>query len=180
MAQTAHTEVPAHGAAHKAGFPPFESTYFPSQLLWLALTFGFLWWMMAKVIVPRLTDIIETRRDRISKDLGEAQRLKDETEAAIKGYDKALADARAKAQAIANETRAALNAEVEAKRHAAEAGLNEKLAAAEARIGEIKAQALGEVGGIATDTATALVNHLLGGTAGQDEISAAVAAAMQK
>lgn len=180
MAQTAHTEVPAHGAAHKAGFPPFESTYFPSQLLWLALTFGFLWWLMAKVIVPRLSDIIETRRDRIAKDLSEAQRLKDETDAAIAGYEKALADARAKAQGIANETRAALNAEVDAKRQAAEAGLNAKLAAAEAHITEIKTRALAEVGGIATETAAEVVNHLLGSAAGPDEVSAAVAAAMQK
>lgn len=177
---TAHTEVAGHGEAHKAGFPPFETTYYPSQLLWLALTFGFLWYMMAKVIVPRLGGIIETRAAKIAADLAEAQRLKGETEAAIKGYEKALADARANAQGIANETRAKLNAEVDAKRQAAEADLAGKLTAAEARIGEIKAKALAEVGGIATETANAVVEHLTGSTGAGSDVAAAVAAVMQK
>jgi F-type H+-transporting ATPase subunit b len=180
MAQTAHTEVAGHGEGHKAGFPPFETTYYPSQLLWLALSFGVLWWLMAKVIVPRLSDIIETRRDRIAADLSEAQRLKDETDKAIAGYEKALADARAKAQAIANETRQALNAETDAKRQAAEADLNGKLAAAEARISDIKAKALAEVGGIATDTATAVIERLIGTQAPAADIADAVSAALKK
>lgn len=178
---TAHTEVPGgKGDGHSSGFPPFDASTFPSQILWLAITFGFFWWLMAKKILPRIGEILETRRDQIARDLETAQALKDQTEKAIAGYEKALADARAKAQSIAAETRAQLNAETDAKRRAAEAELTAKLASAEADIGAIKAKALGEVGGIAADTAEAVIERLIGAGASKDEITMAVANAQAK
>ena len=170
----AHTAVPGHGDGHSAGFPPFDTTYYPSQLLWLAITFGLLWYLMAKVIVPRLSEIIETRRDQIARDFEAAQRLKDDTDAAIAKYEQALADARAKAQGIAAETRAELNADVDAKRQAAEGDLAGRLADAETRIAAIKDKAMAEVGGIATEAAEALVERLAGASASRDEIAAAI------
>lgn len=178
---TAHTEVPGgHGEGPSSGFPPFDTSTFASQLLWLAITFGFFWWLMAKKILPRIGEILETRRDQIARDLETAQALKDQTDKAIAGYEKALADARAKAQSIAAETRAQLNAETDAKRQAAEAGLSAKLASAEAHIGEIKAKALSEVGGIATETAEVLIERLIGAGASKDEIAKAVSGALAK
>ena len=69
-----HTEtgVADHGGGHEAGFPPFDSSTFPSQLLWLAITFGLFYIFMNKVVVPRIGGILEHRRDRIAKDLDEA------------------------------------------------------------------------------------------------------------
>lgn len=179
MATSAHTEVKGHGE-HKAGFPPFETTYFPSQLLWLAISFGLFWYLMAKVVLPRIGEILETRRDQIARDLEAAQKLKDETDAAIAGYEQALASARGKAQSIASETRAELARETDARRVAAEADLATKLAAAETRIAGIKTKALAEVGTIAADTAEAIVERLAGGAASKDEIAKAVSAVLAK
>src|SRR5829696_6796148 len=108
--------VPA--GEHGGGFPPFAKETFASQLLWFALVFVALYLLMSRVALPRVGAILEQRRGRIDGDLAEAQRLKDESDAAIEAYQKALADARNRAQALANETRqrAAEDAEVNRKR----------------------------------------------------------------
>ncbi len=71
-------------------FPPFDATTFASQLLWLAITFGVLYYLMARVAVPRIAGIIEDRRDRIASDLDMADRLKTDSEEALAAYEKAL------------------------------------------------------------------------------------------
>jgi len=161
-AANAHTEAPA-GAEHvKAPFPPFEPTYFPSQLLWLAITFGLFYLFLNKVVLPRIGGILEVRRDRIANDLDTAARLKEEADAAIAAYEQELADARAKSNKIANEARDKAKAEADAERKVVEAALATKLAEAESRIGEVRASAMKDVGAIAEETATAIVQALVG------------------
>ncbi len=174
-----HTETGvAHGAEHGGGvFPPFDSTHFASQLLWLVITFGLFYLLMKKVIVPRVGGILEHRHDRIAQDLDEAARLKAEADAAVETYEKELAAARSKGHAIAETARDAAKTKAAADRAAIEAELSEKLSAAETRIGEIKAQAFAEVGQIAEETASAIVDQLIGSKATGDDIKAAVAAA---
>jgi F-type H+-transporting ATPase subunit b len=145
----------------------------------LAITFGVFYLVIGRVALPRITAILDVRKDRIAKDLAEAARAKAETDAAIAGYEKSLADARRNAAAIAAETRVALNAEVDAKRHEAEAALSDKLAKAEAEIAEIKARALGEVGTIARETAQVVVAALSTATVSADDIAHAVDGALR-
>ncbi|MBP2560177.1 F-type H+-transporting ATPase subunit b [Neorhizobium galegae] len=171
----AHTET---GAAHGGGvFPPFDSTHFSSQLLWLVITFGLFYLLMKKVIVPRVGGILEHRHDRIAQDLDEAARLKAEADAAVETYEKELAAARSKGHKIAETAREAAKTKAAADRTAIEAELADKLSAAENRIGEIKAKAFAEVSQIAEDTASAIVDQLIGAKASGDDIKAAVAAA---
>ncbi|MTI18683.1 F0F1 ATP synthase subunit B [Rhodobacteraceae bacterium RKSG542] len=159
------TLVPADGHAAEGNFPPFDSTTYPSQLLWLAITFGVFYWVMAKVVLPRIGGILEDRRDRIAGDMAEASRLKKETDDAIASYEQALADARKKANNMASEARTKLSAETEAARVAAEDKLAAKLSEAEQSIAKIKADSLAQVGDIAADTTGDLVKVLIGGKA---------------
>lgn len=154
----AHTEQPSQGGA----FPPFESHTFLSQLIWLALSFGLLYYLMAKVALPRMQAILEARSSRLSADFGEAQRMKDEADAAGAAYEKSLSDAQAKARTIAQDTRNALSRKTETKRKQLETELNEKLNAAEATIRTRTAEAMGNVRTIAGETATAIVERLTG------------------
>ncbi len=167
----------AHGEHGTGVFPPFDQSTYPSQLLWLVITFGFFYLVMQKVIVPRIGGILEHRHDRIAQDLDEASRLKAEADAAVETYEKELAAARGKAGTIAETAREAAKAKANADRAAIEAELSEKLAAAETRIGDIKAKAFAEVGAIAEETASAIVEQLIGPKASADEVAAAVAAA---
>lgn len=172
----AHTGQDAgHGA--KPAFPPFDSSTFPSQLLWLAITFGLFYLFLKKVVLPRIGSILEVRSDRIAHDLDQAARMKEEADAAIAAYEQELAEAKIKANAIGQQARDGAKTEAEAARKKVEAGLEKKLADAEARISSIKSSAMKEVGSIAEDTAGAIVQELLGGKTDKTAIAAAVKAA---
>ena len=171
------TGVPA---AHHASFPPFDPKTFPSALLWLVITFAIFYIVMQKAIIPRVGGILENRHARIAQDVEEAARLKAEADAAVETYESELAAARAKSNAIATAARDAAKAKAEADRRAIEASLSEKIKAAEARIAEIKASAFADVGGIAEETAGALVEQLIGQAAPQADVAAAVASAKQE
>jgi len=167
---TAHTEAPG---GHRA-FPPFQTENFPSQLVWLALCFVLLYMLMAKVALPRIGSILETRGKRISDDLAAAQKFKEQSDAAHAAYEKALADARMRAQSIANSTREKHAAEAEATNKRLEAELHDKLAAAERSIAATRTAAMGNVGAIAADTAAAIVERLIGTAPADREVAAAV------
>src|SRR5215467_6910442 len=148
---TSSVEQPASG--HGGGFPPFERDTFPSQLLWLALTFIALYLLMSRVALPRVGSILEDRRKHIEGDLTEANRLKGESDAAIAAHEKALAEARGRAQALANETREKAAAAAETRRKEVDAQLGTRIADAEKSIAATRSAAMANVHGIASDTA---------------------------
>jgi F-type H+-transporting ATPase subunit b len=160
-------------------FPPFLKETFASQLFWLALCFVLLYALMAKVALPRVGEILQARRDRIESDLAEAQRHKEESEAALAAYEKALADARNRAQAIANETRDKLMAEAETARKLLENDLNAKLAEAERIIAATKLAAMANVQGVALEAARAIVQRLIGIAPAEDMVARAVERALK-
>jgi len=173
-----HAAIAEAAAEHGAGFPPFDASTFASQLLWLAITFGLFYWIMKNVAMPRIAGILEDRKDRIAGDLSEANRLKEETDAAIAAYEQALTEARNKAHGIAHDTRAKLKAEQEARREKAEAEIGEKLKAAEAHIAGIKTEALSQIEEIAGDTTSALVEQLIGKAPTKTDLNKALKSAM--
>jgi F-type H+-transporting ATPase subunit b len=179
QAADAHTGTEVPHDAGPGAFPPFDPTHFPSQLLWLAITFGLFYLFLKRVALPRIGGILEVRRDRIAHDLDTAARMKEEADEAVAAYEQELADARAKSNRIAQEARDAAKAEADAERRKAEDGLNAKLAEAEGRIAALRASALKDVGAIAEVTATEIVRSLVGGAADKATVSAAVKAAGQ-
>ena len=173
---TAHTEAPAEH--HE--FPPFVTHHFPSQVLWLVLTFVLLYVLMSRVALPRIGGILAARQRRITEDLAAAQQFKEQSEAANAAYQKALAEARARAQAIANETRQQQAAEAEATNKRLEAELHEKLAAAERSIAGSRTAAMANVAGIAAETTTAIVERLIGTAPAQPDVATAVGEVLKR
>jgi F-type H+-transporting ATPase subunit b len=176
MATNTRTEVPGQ----KGAFPPFQGETFASQLVWLTLTFVLLYVLMAKVALPRIGSIMDERRTRMAQDVAEAERLKGESDAALAAYEKALADARTRAQSLANETREKHAAEAEQTRKALEAELASKLAEAETAIAATKSAAMANVRAIATEAAAAIVQKLLGTAPRQDKVAGAVADVLKR
>jgi F-type H+-transporting ATPase subunit b len=177
MATTAHTEA---SGGHKAPFPPFQSETFASQLFWLAITFVALYLLASRLLLPRVGGIIDARANRIDGDLAEAQRFKTEADAANAANEKALADARSRAQALANTTREKQQAEADSKRKAHEQQLDAKLAEAEKTIAATKVAAMGNVRGIATDAAAAIVKRLTGTEPSGQAVTTAVSEALKR
>src|SRR3954467_4004061 len=130
---TAHT---AAEGGHKAPFPPFEKDTFASQLVSLLIAFVALYLIVSRVALPRVGGVIDARQKAIDGDVAAAQRLKDESDAALKAYEGELAAARARAPGIGTQPRDKLNAASEAERRTLEDQLATKLAAAEKTIAE--------------------------------------------
>ncbi len=153
-----------HAAEHGSGiFPPLDVSTFPSQLFWLFITFGFLLFFLAKVLLPRVGNILEDRSNRIADDLDSAARMQRDAEAAVQSYETSLKDARAKAHNVAEATRASVNAEVESEMEAAEADAAKTLEAAEIKIRKLRKDALANVDDIAAETAKSLVEKMFSG-----------------
>ena len=148
--------------APKIAFPPFQSETFASQLFWFAIAFILLYVIVSRFALPRVGGIIATRQQMIEGDIAEAQRLKNESDAALKAYETELANARGKAQEIGAEARSTLNAQAEQERKALENRLAAKLTEAEATIAATRDAAMGNVRSIATESAAEIVRQLTG------------------
>lgn len=171
---TGSTEAPAQKA-----FPPFASETFASQLVSFAIAFILLYVIVSRFALPRVGDIIAARQNKIEGDIAEAQRLKNESDAALKAYETELATARANAQAIGSDIRDKLNKEAEGERKQLEDRLAVKLADAEKAIAATRTAAMGNVRSIATDAAASIVQRLAGVTPDAKAVSSAVDATLK-
>jgi F-type H+-transporting ATPase subunit b len=174
-----HTGTESEGHATSKGLPQLDTTTFASQLFWLLLTFVTLYLVMSRVALPKLEGVIAERKGRIKGDLDSAAQAKRDSEAAIAGYDKALADARAKALKSGDQMRNTVQAEINAKNDQASKQLAADTAKAEARIGEMRTAAMARVGDVARETAVDIVSKLTGETANANDLAAAVTSALK-
>jgi F-type H+-transporting ATPase subunit b len=163
-------------AQHSAGFPPFKTESFPSQIFWLVVAFAALFIVLWRVAGPRIAGVIGERKGRIDGDLAAAAKHKADAEAALAAYEKALATARAKAHAEAEAGRKVLEAEAEKAKAAADAEARKATAAADVQIAAKRAEAATHVTKAAQDAAAEIVNRLIGVSVTPDEAAAAVKA----
>ena len=173
MSQVTHTGTEA---PHGAGFPPFKTESFPSQIFWLVVTFAFLFVMLWRVAGPRIRGVIGERKGHIAGDIAAAGKHRGDAEAALASYEAALAAARTRAHGEADENRRRVEVEVEKARAAADTEAREAMAKAEAGIAAAKAEAATHVTKAAQDAAAEIVNRLIGVSVTPDEAAAAVKA----
>ena len=159
--------------------PQLDPSTWPPQLIWLAITFFALYFVMARVALPQIGATIDNRRAIAAGDLDAAQSLKVETEKALADYEAALAAARARGHGIGQENRGKLDAALEQERAKLDSDLGAESIKAEKRIGDMKAAALKEVEQIASDLAANIVAQL-GGSKITHEAAAAAVAKMRR
>jgi F-type H+-transporting ATPase subunit b len=175
MAETsAHTESTA-APESAGGLPQFDPSWWPGQIVWLLVIFLVIYLLMAKVFVPRVGGTIADREDRITGDIAQARRLKEEAEKQAAEAAAETAKARARAQKLAAEAKARVTAEAATRQGAEEARLAENLAVAEAGIRTARDQAMSHVRAIAAESAGAIVTKLTGQAASTKEVEAALA-----
>lgn len=172
----AHTEA---DGGHKAPFPPFQKDTFASQLVSLLIAFVALYLIVSRIALPRVGKTIDDRENAIEGDLAEAQKLRDESDAALKAYESELAAARARAHAIGAETREKLSAASEIERKRLEERLSHKLAEAEKTIAATREAAMKNVRGIAAEAAAAIVQRLIGAPPDDKSVRSAVDASLK-
>ena len=167
---TASTQAPQKSG----GFPPFDTTTFPSQVFWLTVTFAFLFMVLWRVAGPRIKGVITSRRGAINSDIDAAQKARGEAESALAAYQTALQAARKRAQAMAEENRQKLNAEIASAKATADGEAAAAMARARERIVVTQEQARSHVAKAAEDAAIAIVARLTGETVSSADAAAAV------
>lgn len=160
--------------------PQLDVATFAPQLIWLAITFILLYVLMAKVALPRVAEVLEERRKRIEGNLDKAQALKQEAEAAREAYEKAVAEARARAHALTVKAADRAAKEAADRQHALAAKLAAQGRATEERIAAARAQALENTQAIAAEVACEAVRKLLGLDVDEASAQAAVKSVVAK
>lgn len=175
LAEAAHGDE--HGTGGEGLFPPFDPAFFPSQLFWLTITFGGLYLVLSRMILPRLSANLEHRSDTIADDLDEAARLNEQAQEAQQTLELSLAQARSKARDTAQAAEAEMAEEIAAETRKVDEALDGKLQAAEVRISELRAEAMSSVQSVATEVAGTILARL-GLTANEADVDAAVKSAI--
>lgn len=160
--------------------PQLDVTWFPTQLVWLALTFIALYAVIALVAAPRIGGVLEERQRRIDDDLERAAALKAEAEAAIASYEKAMTEARNGARDVLRKAADTLAKQSEERQKVVGDKLTEQIKAGEARIADAKKAALADVQTIAIELARAAAQRLADVSIDETRARAAVQAATRE
>ncbi|WP_417319638.1 F0F1 ATP synthase subunit B' [Emcibacter sp.] len=131
--------------------PQLDPAVFAPQIFWLAIVFAVLYLIMYYSVVPKVSDVLEKRQNRIANDLEEAEKLQREAEEARIAYEKALQEARANATATIASRREAIKLEVEAKYNELSQKLNAEADEAADRVRAAKEKALDDVRAVSAD-----------------------------
>ncbi len=160
--------------------PQFNPEWFASQVFWLVVIFAILYFLMARIALPRIGSVLEERQEKIENDLAKAEQLRTEAEQVMEEYEKALAEARSEAQKRLKEASDKISEE-QSKRHE-EFGkeLAEKTKSAEERIAKAKEEAMDNLRNVAVDVAAAVSEKLIGVEHKRETVEEAVDTAMKE
>jgi F-type H+-transporting ATPase subunit b len=175
-----HAPDAAHATSEQphesGGLPQFRFEHWGGQIVWLLIVFAILYALLAKVFVPRLRGIQDTRAKTIADAVEQARRVQAEADAQAVAAKAEIDDARAQARRLAADAKAQAQAELTASQAVEDARLKVELDKAEERIRAMRDRAMANVGQIAADTAQAIVAKLTGAAPSRAEVDAALTA----
>ena len=160
--------------------PQLDPTSFPSQIFWLVVTFLFLWWLMAKVALPKVGLVLEERQKKISDSLDMADDLRKEAASELESYEIAISKAHDEARKVINDanqegTQASANQLAEMR-----ISLTNQIAEMEREIESVKEKALEDIGQSAREVAISTLDKLVGMKVPAKTLNAAIDNAMTK
>ena len=169
----------AAAEGEKAAFPPCDPWHFPSQLFWLALLFGVLYFVLSRFILPKLGSVLEHRESTIADDLDDAARMNEQAVDAQKAVEVSIAEAQAKARETANKARLKIDKEIAEATASVDAELDKKLSEAEARISKLREDTMQNVEDIAGTAAESMLAKF-GTSASKADLNSAVKSALSE
>ena len=167
------TQAAGH-PAEEGGLPQLNPEFYASQIFWLAIIFGLLFIVLSRVTLPQIASGLAARKDRIEGDLSAAELSKKKASDALSAYEAALAQARTKALALADENRKRIVGEIDSLKSAADAKAVEAMGKAEARIAAERTRAEASIRSAAAEAAASIVERLIGTPVSGDEATRAV------
>ncbi len=162
-----------------AGMPQLDFSTFPNQIFWLVLSLVVVYFIVSKVILPRIGGVLEERHSVISDYISQAADFKKQAEEAEADYEAALAQARAEAQAIAADTKADIQKELDKAVAKADAEIAVKTAESEKAIALVREGAVENVREVALATTNEIVAALMPSVSDDAAVIKAVTARMK-
>ena len=161
-------------SAETGGMPQLNPEFWISQIFWLVLTFGILYIVLSKLILPKISKNLETRKSQILENIEAADKQKEESENKIKEYDKIILESKIKAKNYFNDARKKVLEDINKKREVLENETSEEIKAAEKEITNLKNNAPEKINKIAIETSADLIKQLIGMEVNNSSISAIV------
>ena len=161
-------------SAESGGMPQLNPEFWISQIFWLILTFGILYILLAKIILPKISNNLETRKSQILENIETAEKQKIESENKIKEYETLINNGKNEARNYFNEARKKIIQDIDQKREKIEKDINQEIQNAEKEIIELKKSSPEKINKIATETSIHLIKQLIGEEINNSSISAIV------
>ena len=161
-------------SAESGGMPQLNPEFWISQIVWLILTFGALYIVLSKVILPKISDNLESRRSQILENIEIAEKQREESEEKVKEFEKIILNSKLEAKNLFNEARQKVLEDVDKKRSELEKSIEAEIVSAEKEIQSLNSNSLENIKKIATDTSSDLISQLIGQEVDKKTISSIV------
>ena len=161
-------------SAESGGMPQLNPEFWVSQIVWLVLTFGILYIVLSKLILPKISDNLESRKSQILENIETAETQREESEKKLKEFEKIILDSKIEAKNHFNEVRQKTLEDINNKRSALEKDIDKEIRAAEEEINNLKTNSNEKIKNIAVETSSELIKQLIGEEANNSSVSAIV------
>ena len=161
-------------AAESGGMPQLDPEFWISQIFWLTLTFGFLYIILSKIILPKISANLELRKSQIQENIEAADKQREDSETKLREYDEIISKSKIDAKKIFIETREKALKDINLKKDVLDGQINEELKKAEIEINSLKKTAPEKINKIAIETSSEILKNLMGTEINNSSISAIV------
>ena len=161
-------------AAESGGMPQLDPEFWISQIFWLTLTFGILYIVLSKLILPKISANLELRKSQIQENIEAAEKQREDSEAKLKEYDEVVLKSKLEAKNIFKDAREKALKDINSKKEILDEQINEEIKKAEQEIEFLRKSAPEKINRIAIDTSSDLIKKLIGTEINSSSISAIV------
>ena len=161
-------------AAESGGMPQLDPEFWMSQIFWLTFTFGILYIILSKIILPKISANLELRKSQIQENIEAADKQREDSESKLREYDEIISKSKLDAKKIFKETREKALKDINLKKDTLDAQINEELKKAEIEINSLKKTAPEKINKIAIETSSEILKNLMGAEINNSSISAIV------
>ena len=161
-------------AAESGGMPQLNPKFWISQIFWLTLTFGILYIVLSKLILPKISSNLELRKSQIQDNIEAADKQRESSETKLKEYENIVLKSKLEAKNILGEAKENALKEINAKKDTLDKQIDEEIKKAEQEISVLKKSAPDKINKIAKETVSEILKKLIGAEINNSSISAIV------
>ena len=161
-------------SGESGGMPQLNPEFWVSQIFWLVLTFGLLYVILSKLILPKISNNLESRKSQILENIETAEKQREESEKKLKEFEKIILESKLEAKNHFNEVRQKILDDISNKRTAIEKDIDKEISAAEEEINNLKIDSIEKIKNIAVETSSELIKQLIGEEVNNSSVSAIV------